>query len=70
MEFFDSHSHYNDLKFDNDRNEILQKVYQEKVTRLVVAGYDVPSSKKAIEIANEYPHIYAICGISPNDIRR
>ena len=27
MELFDSHAHYNDEKFDNDREEIIQKIY-------------------------------------------
>lgn len=70
MEFFDSHAHYNDEKFANDRNEILKKMYQEDITHIVVAGYDLISSQKAIEIANQYDYIYATCGVSPNDIRR
>lgn len=37
------------------------------VDYIVVAGYDLPSSKYAVEIAQEYPFIYATVGISPND---
>ncbi len=68
MELFDSHAHYNDEKFNEDREEILQKVYDEGVTKLVCAGYSLSSSKDAIEIANIHKNIYAIVGISPNDI--
>ena len=68
MEFFDSHSHYNDEKFDEDRYEIMHKIQEEGVTKCIIAGYNVESSKLAIEIAEQYGNIYAIVGISPNDI--
>ena len=68
MELFDSHSHYNDEKFEFDRDEILKSVYEAGVKKIIVAGYDIESSKKAIALSEKYDYIYAICGISPNDI--
>ena len=68
MEFFDSHSHYNDEKFDEDREQIIKDTYESGVTKFVCAGYNIESSKKAIELSKEYEFIYSICGISPNDI--
>ena len=50
MEFFDSHSHYNDEKFDEIREQIIEDTYKSGVTKFICAGYDVQSSKKAIEI--------------------
>lgn len=68
MEFFDSHSHYNDESFDEDRNQIIKQTFDEDVTRIMCIGYNVEKSMKAIEIAEENDFIYASCGISPNDI--
>lgn len=68
MEFFDSHSHYNDEKFDLDREEIINKTKEEGITKFVCAGYDVESSKQAVDIANKHDFIYVIAGISPNDV--
>ena len=68
MEFFDSHAHYNDEKFSEDREEILKQVYESGVTKLLCAGYSLESSKKALDIANKYNYVYASVGISPNDI--
>lgn len=68
MELFDSHAHYNDEKFNEDREEILQAVAEEGITKLICAGYSLESSKQAVEIANSHSNIYAIVGISPNDI--
>ncbi|MCI9247198.1 MAG: TatD family hydrolase [Clostridia bacterium] len=68
MELFDSHAHYNDEKFKEDREEVLQAVLDVGVTKLICAGYSVEASKEAVEIASEHQNIYAIVGISPNDI--
>ena len=66
--YFDSHAHYNDEKFNNDREQILEEVYNSGVTKLINAGYSLESSKQAIKIAEKYEWMYTICGISPNDV--
>ena len=68
MELFDTHAHYNDEKFDEDRQEVIEFVYESGVTKVVNAGYSLESSKTALDIAGRYPWMYVICGISPNDI--
>lgn len=68
MKFFDSHSHYNDEKFNGDREEIIKKTYEEGITKWICAGYDIPSSIFSVKLANENKFIYSICGISPNDV--
>ena len=68
MELFDSHAHYNDEKFDDDRDTIIKEAYNSGITTIINAGYSLESSKKAIEIANQYKFMYATVGVSPNDI--
>lgn len=68
MQLFDTHAHYNDEKFTEDREEVLKQIYDSGVTKLVCAGYSLESSKEAVNIANTHDYIYAIVGISPNDI--
>ena len=68
MELFDSHAHYNDQKFKEDRNQVISSVKAEGITKLICVGYNVNSSKEAIEIAKNYDFIYSSCAISPNDI--
>lgn len=68
VEFFDSHAHYNDEKFNEDREELITEIYKSGVTKLINAGYSLESSKYALEIAKRYDWIYTISGISPNDI--
>lgn len=68
MEFFDSHSHLNDEKFDEDRYNLIEQFEKENITRFLTCGYNLEGSKKAIEIAEECDFTYATAGISPNDI--
>ena len=68
MEFFDSHAHYNDEKFKQDRDELIKEIYNEGITGIINAGYSLESSREAIEIADRYDFMNAIVGISPNDI--
>ena len=68
MEFFDSHSHYNDEKFNEDREQLIQDTYKQGITKFVCAGYNIQSSLDSLEMSKKYDFIYSICGISPNDI--
>ena len=68
MEFFDSHSHYNDEKFNEDREQIIKETYEAGITKIVCAGYNLDSSIFSLELSKKYEYIYSICGISPNDI--
>ncbi len=68
MPFFDSHAHYNDEKFNEDRDSIISKIYHEDITQITCAGYNLKSSEFARDLSNEYDFIYATAGISPNDI--
>lgn len=67
MKFFDNHAHLDDGKFDEDREEIIEKIHNENID-FISAGYSLDGSKKAMELSKKYDFIYATCGISPNDI--
>ena len=68
MEFFDTHAHYNDEKFEEDRDAIIKEAKENNIKYITVVGYNIESSIKAIEIASKYDNIYATVGISPNDL--
>lgn len=68
MEFFDSHAHLDDEKFNNDRDEIIKQIHNSEIDKFVSAGYSVESSKVAVKLGKKYDFIYPTCGISPNDI--
>ena len=68
MEFIDGHSHYNDEQFDEEIEEVIKRTYENGITKIICAGYDIESSKKSLEISKKYDFIYSTCGISPNDV--
>jgi len=68
IEFFDSHAHYNDEKYNDDRDELIEKMYKEGITKIIIAGNSVETTRSALEIAEKYSHIYATAGIHPHDI--
>lgn len=68
MEYFESHAHYDDESFNEDREQIIQSLQSANVTKVISAGYNLEGSKRAIELSKKYPFIYSTIGISPNDI--
>ena len=68
MEYFDTHAHYDDDKFEGDREEILSKIYDAGITKCINMGCDIKSSKTAIEIANSHKFIFAAVGLHPEEI--
>lgn len=68
MEIFESHAHYDDEKFDNDREEVINKVYTSGVTKIISAGYSLRGSKMSLELSKIHSFIFSCIGISPNDI--
>lgn len=67
--YFNTHTHLNSDELYANRDIFIQHAIASNVEYIVVAGYDLSSSKRAVEIACEYPFIYATVGISPNDCK-
>ncbi len=65
---FDTHAHYDDKRFDEDRDEILSSMPKNGVGLILNPGCNIETSKKAIEYAEKYSHVYAAVGIHPEYI--
>lgn len=65
---FDSHAHYDDKAFDDDRTEILASLPQLGVCSVLNAGTNISASEKSVELSNKYSYIYAAVGIHPECI--
>lgn len=66
---FDTHVHLNSEQYENVE-EIIKNALDNKVNKMVVVGYDLSSSLKAIKIANEYSFVYAAVGMHPSEIKK
>ena len=67
MTLFDTHAHYDSRKFDADRDAVLSGLPDRGVGLVVNPGCDLPSSRKAVELAQRYPFVYAAVGVHPED---
>ena len=65
--FFDTHAHLNDAQFSDDLAETIMRARAAGVTRIANVGYDLPSSRRALAIAQAYPGCCAVVGIHPHD---
>ena len=64
---FETHAHYDDRRFDDDREELLQKMEESGIGKIINSGASVDSTKKTVELAEKYPNVYAAVGVHPTD---
>ena len=65
---FDTHAHYDDDAFDEDRDELLSGMAAKNVEYIVNVGASMASSKRSIALAEKYPFIYAAVGVHPDEV--
>lgn len=65
----DTHCHLTHPKFDRDRQQVLTRAKAEGVNRILVPGLDLPSSRRAVDLSQQYPEIYAAVGIHPHNAK-
>ena len=63
----DSHCHLTDIQFEGEVDQIVNNFLSAGVEKVVTIGYDLKSSKKAIELSNEYDCVYCAVGVHPDD---
>ena len=65
---FDTHAHYDDRKFDADREELIEQLRVSGIGRVVDIGADIDSTRRAVALAKQYDFIYAAAGVHPSDV--
>ncbi len=65
---FDSHAHYDDKRFDSDRDALLATLPQNGVSAVLQCATDPASCEQAIALAEQYDHIYAAVGFHPENL--
>ena len=61
----DTHAHLDYPDFAGDFEDILRRATEAGVTRIITIGTSVESSRRAVELAEKYPNVFAVIGVHP-----
>ena len=64
---FDTHAHFDDPRFDADRDELLKRLHDEGVENIMNIGASIETSKRSVEIAEKYDFVYSAVGVHPDE---
>lgn len=64
---FDTHAHYDDEQFDEDRERLLLSLAENNIGRVVNIGANIQSTKATVALTKKYPFIYGAVGVHPSD---
>ena len=62
----ETHAHLDYPDFAADLDDVIRQANEAEVTRIITIGTSIESSRRAIELAEKYPSIYAVIGVHPN----
>src|SRR5437764_3857165 len=65
----DTHAHLDFPDFANDLEDVLRRAEQADVKRIITIGTSIQSSRRAIELAERYPSVYAAIGVHPSHVQ-
>jgi TatD DNase family protein len=65
MTIVETHAHLDYPDFASDFDDVLRRANEAGVTRIITIGTSIESSRRAIELAEKYPNIFAVIGVHP-----
>lgn len=66
LRFVDTHCHLNFDVFDQDRDQVINRARENGISRILIPGIDIETSKTAIKCTSAYSEAYAAIGVHPN----
>ncbi|MBR1444214.1 MAG: TatD family hydrolase [Firmicutes bacterium] len=67
--YFDTHAHYDDEAFDEDRYELIEEMHKNGVDNIINIATDMESCKTTMALAQKYDFIYAAVGVHPHEVK-
>lgn len=64
---FETHAHYDDDAFDEDRDILLGSMQAAGIETIVNIGANIESCKSTLALCKKYPFIYGALGVHPSD---
>ncbi len=66
FQLIDTHCHLDMESFTDDIDLVIKNGLQVGVKRIITIGIDLNSSRKAVQLANQYPSVFATVGVHPH----
>ena len=66
---FDTHAHYDDEAFEEDRGALIASLAEQGIGRVVNVAADLASVSTSLTLAQQYPFIYAAVGVHPSNVQ-
>ena len=67
--YFDTHAHYDDRRFNEDRDELISSMPGAGISLIMSAASSLRSAKFALKLAQKYPFMYASAGVHPHEAK-
>ena len=64
---FDTHAHYDDEAFQEDRDELLNSLSTHGIEAVVNVGASIQTTKNTLELMKKYPFVYGAVGVHPSE---
>ena len=65
---FETHAHYDDEKFDEDRAELLSSMQENGIGRIINVSANLESLENTRKLMEAYPFIYGAFGLHPDEV--
>ena len=65
---FETHAHYDDEVFNEDREQLLAGLPEKGIGRVINVGASIETTRTTLALAEAYDYIYAAVGVHPSDI--
>lgn len=65
---FDTHTHYDDERFAEDRYEVIEKAHKSGVSYIINASANIKSCEESLALAHKFSYVYAAVGIHPHEV--
>jgi TatD DNase family protein len=64
---FDTHAHYDDERFEEDRHQVIKMAFEKGVGYIINASSDIPSNSLSVSLSQEFDFVYAAVGVHPHN---
>lgn len=63
----DTHAHYDDRQYDNDRDSLLESIFQNGVSKIITCATNFDNAEDVLRLCEKHKNLYAAVGVYPHE---